>query len=81
VAAVYNLGGGRANSISLLEAVTGFEEMLGQKLKTEYVNQSRVGDHICYISDLRRVQSDYPEWQITYSLRKILSELVTAEER
>ena len=75
VAAVYNLGGGRANSISVLEAIMRFEELIGRKLCTEYVDRPRVGDHICYISDLRCIQADYPEWQITRSLDSILHEL------
>src|SRR6185369_14317781 len=55
VAAVYNLGGGRENSISILEAIQRFEDLFGTKLEVEYVEQSRVGDHICYISDLRKI--------------------------
>jgi CDP-paratose 2-epimerase len=76
--AVYNLGGGRENSISLLEAVAAMEERLGKKLDTEYVEQNRIGDHICYISDLARFRGDYPEWEITHSLEEILDELSTA---
>lgn len=75
VAAVYNLGGGRENSVSVLEAITFLEEMLGRKLQWEYVDQNRVGDHICYISDLRRIKQDYPAWSITRSLESILHEL------
>jgi CDP-paratose 2-epimerase len=75
VAAVYNLGGGRENSVSILEAVARFEELIGKTLDLEYVDQNRVGDHICYISDLRRLQADFPSWQITRSLDDILSEL------
>src|SRR3954454_6076249 len=54
-AAVYNLGGGRANSISVLEAIAKFEDIFGRNLPVEYVDQNRAGDHICYISDLRRL--------------------------
>src|SRR5208337_4027344 len=67
VGAVYNLGGGRSNSISVQEAIVHFEELIGMKLKTEYIEKNRLGDHICYISDLRRIQTDYPEWGITRS--------------
>jgi CDP-paratose 2-epimerase len=76
VAAVYNLGGGRANSVSVLEAIARFEELAGRRLETEYVDQARIGDHICYISDLRRLRADYPSWSITRSLDDILRELI-----
>ncbi len=71
----YNLGGGRGNSISLVEAIDRFEELFGRKLEREYVEEPRRGDHICYISDLRRFKSDYPDWEITISLDKILEQL------
>lgn len=74
-AAVYNLGGGRANSTSVLEAIERFEELIGKTLKVEYVEENRVGDHICYISNLRRLKADYPQWEITRSLDDILEEL------
>jgi CDP-paratose 2-epimerase len=76
--AVYNLGGGRANSVSILEAIARFEELLGRPLETEYVEQARRGDHICYITDLRRFRSDYPEWEVTISLDEIFAELASA---
>lgn len=78
VAAVYNLGGGRANSVSVLEAITALENLTGRKLATEYVEQARLGDHICYISDLRRLRADYPEWQVSRSLDSIFRELAGA---
>jgi CDP-paratose 2-epimerase len=74
-AAVYNLGGGRNNSISLIEAMGRFEEKIGRKLQTEYIDQNRAGDHICYISDLSRLKADYPGWDITYNLDMIIEEL------
>jgi CDP-paratose 2-epimerase len=77
--AVYNLGGGRENSISMLEAIAGFEELLGKKLDYEYVDESRRGDHVCYISDLSRLRSDYPEWELTVSLDEIMRQLAGAE--
>ena len=77
--AVYNLGGGRANSISVLEAIHRLEELLGHKLEREYVEEARLGDHICYISDLGRFRSDFPEWEVTISLEQILSQLAEAE--
>ena len=73
--AVYNLGGGRANSVSLHEAVARFEELLGARIETEYVTEARRGDHVCYISDLQRLRSDYPDWEVTISLDEIFAEL------
>jgi CDP-paratose 2-epimerase len=73
--AVYNLGGGRANSISVLEAIARLEELHGRPLATEYVEEPRRGDHICYISDLRRLRADYPDWEITVSLDALLEDV------
>lgn len=73
--AVYNLGGGRANSVSLMEAIARFEALIGKKLKTEYVPTARQGDHICYISNLTLFRRDYPTWDITRSLDDIFTEL------
>jgi CDP-paratose 2-epimerase len=74
-AAVYNLGGGRENSVSVLEAIARFEELLGQRLNVDCVDQHRAGDHICYISNLQRIRADYPEWRIEYSLDRIFREI------
>ncbi len=79
VAAVYNLGGGRANSVSMIEAIARFEELIGKKLRVEYIEQPRVGDHICYISDLGRLRADYPGWEITRSLDDIFREIADAQ--
>ena len=76
--AVYNLGGGRENAISVLEAIGRFEELIGTALDTEYVEEPRRGDHICYVSDLSRFRSDYPDWELTMSLEAILDELAAA---
>ncbi|MDE2059740.1 MAG: NAD-dependent epimerase/dehydratase family protein [candidate division NC10 bacterium] len=74
-AAVYNLGGGRGNSVSILEAIARFEELMGKRLMVEYIETNRVGDHICYISDLRRLKADYPGWNITRNLDVIFQDL------
>lgn len=76
--AVYNLGGGRANSVSMLEAIARFESLIGERLAVEYVETPRRGDHICYISDLRRLEADYPGWRITRSIDHIFGELASA---
>jgi len=76
---VYNLGGGRANSVSVLEAIARIEELTGRKIKWVYREQARKGDHICYISDLRKLESHFSGWRITRSLDDILKEMVAAE--
>jgi CDP-paratose 2-epimerase len=73
---VYNMGGGRENSISMLEAIARIEEMSGRKLNWRYVEEPRKGDHICYISDLSKFKSHYPKWKITRGLDSILEEMV-----
>jgi CDP-paratose 2-epimerase len=75
---VYNLGGGRPNSASLLECVSTIEALLGRKLDTRYHDEPRKGDHICYISDLTKFQMHYPEWRLTRNLDQIVEELVRA---
>ena len=77
--AVYNIGGGRENSVSILEAIARLEELTGRTLEVEYVDEARRGDHICYISDLRRLKTDYPEWTVTVSLEEILTDLARSE--
>jgi CDP-paratose 2-epimerase len=72
---VYNLGGGRANSISLLETIDALAG-LGFHLRYEYRDENRRGDHICYISDIRKLRGHFPEWSLAYDLPRILSEIV-----
>jgi CDP-paratose 2-epimerase len=76
---VYNMGGGRGNSISMLEAIARIEQLTGRKLDWHYVEEARKGDHICYISNLRKFQTHYPKWKITRSLDAILEEMVAAQ--
>ena len=76
---VYNMGGGRENSVSMLEAIGKIEQLTGKRLNWTYVDENRKGDHICYVSDLRKFKSHYPNWQITKSLDDILKEIVAAE--
>lgn len=73
--AVYNLGGGRDHSVSVIEAIARFERLYEKTLRSEYVEQARRGDHICYISNLQRWQRDYPNWELTRSLDDIFAEL------
>src|SRR6266487_3770290 len=73
---VYNLGGGRANSCSILEAFEIVTQLTGKKMSAEYQDANREGDHICYITNLCRVQNDYPGWTVTKSLDDIFVEIV-----
>src|SRR4030081_1447378 len=75
---VYNLGGGRANSVSMLEAIARMEALTGRKINWTYSEQARKGDHICYISNLAKLKSHYPNWSVTRSLDTILDEMVVA---
>ncbi len=72
---VYNLGGGKDNSCSILEAFRMAEQASSLPMKWSYVEENRVGDHICYYSDLRKMRSHYPEWSITKPLRAIFEEI------
>jgi CDP-paratose 2-epimerase len=76
IAQVFNLGGGRDNSISILESFAKVEEISGKKMKYRYVDENRRGDHICYISDLTRMRGSLPGWDITKSLDDIFVEIV-----
>lgn len=72
---VYNIGGGRGNSCSILEAFAKIEAISGKPMIYEYVDKNRSGDHICYISDLRKMTTHYPAWSITKSLDDIFQEI------
>jgi CDP-paratose 2-epimerase len=78
---VYNLGGGRANSVSMLEAISLIERATGSKINYTYSDTNRVGDHICYISDLSKIKRHYPSWNITVSLPEMVDEMVKAERQ
>jgi CDP-paratose 2-epimerase len=72
---VYNLGGGRRNSLSILETIDWLKDA-GFPLQYTYKDQARVGDHICYISDLTKVKGHFPDWKLEYDLDRILNELL-----
>jgi CDP-paratose 2-epimerase len=76
VAEVYNVGGGKENSCSILEAFSLVEELTGIQQRYTYVEDNRIGDHICYYSDLRKIKSHFPQWGITRPLRQIFEEIV-----
>ena len=75
---VYNIGGGRANSISIVEAFALVASLSGLPMKHEYVEQNRAGDHICYISDMAKMKEHYPGWDITKDMKTIFEEILTA---
>jgi CDP-paratose 2-epimerase len=72
---VYNLGGGRNNSVSILEAFDLIASISGKKMSHEYVDQNRAGDHICYISNLDKLKAHYPGWDITKNLKTTFVEI------
>jgi CDP-paratose 2-epimerase len=75
---VYNIGGGRANSVSILEAFERAAACSGKKMNYEYLEQNRAGDHICYISDLSKMKSHYPGWDIIKTLDDVFAEIYKA---
>ncbi len=74
--AVFNLGGGRGNTVSILEAFARVEQLTGKPMRSHYVDQARAGDHICYISNLDHMRRSLPGWDITKSLDDIFDEIV-----
>lgn len=74
-AEVYNIGGGREINCSMLEAIDIAEDLSGKKLDFTYSDENRIGDHIWYVSDIRRFKSHYPEWAFTYDLNGIMAEI------
>jgi CDP-paratose 2-epimerase len=75
---VYNLGGGKGNSCSILEAFEITSGFTGRKQRFSYVDENRIGDHICYYSDLRKMRAHYPNWNITISLEETIRQIVEA---
>jgi CDP-paratose 2-epimerase len=73
---VYNIGGGKQNACSILEAFRIVEDITGEAQRWSYVDQNRAGDHICYYSDLRKMQTHYPRWNITKTLPRIFEEII-----
>lgn len=75
---VYNIGGGRANSVSILEAFEKIAALSGKAMQYEYVDQNRAGDHICYISDLSKMKAHYPGWNLTKGLDDVFQDIYEA---
>ena len=78
---VYNLGGGKGNTCSILEAFDLVARLTGNPMQAEYVDKNREGDHICYYSDLRKMKQHYPEWGITKSLADIFAEITASWQK
>ncbi len=78
VGEVYNIGGGKENSCSILEAFSAVEKLTGRPQKSTYLEENRIGDHICYYSDLRKMKAHYPKWRITRTLKNVFEEIVHA---
>jgi len=81
VGEVYNMGGSRFSNISMLEAIRMVEGISRQKMNYTLSEKSRIGDHIWYISDVRKFQAHYPDWKYIYNIELILSEMVEAAQR
>jgi len=75
---VYNMGGSRHSNCSMLEAIALCEDITGRKLDSSYVEDNRVGDHIWWISGVKKFQSHYPSWSYRYGVREILTEIYQA---
>jgi CDP-paratose 2-epimerase len=78
---VYNLGGGKDNSCSILEAFSLVKSLTGNRQIYTYQEQNRIGDHICYYSDLRKMKTHFPNWNITKSLKVTLQEIIQAWQK
>ncbi|WP_414527903.1 NAD-dependent epimerase/dehydratase family protein [Nodularia chucula] len=76
IAEVYNLGGGKQNSCSILEAFKLVQKYSQKEMKYVYVSENRIGDHICYYSDLNKMRQHYPNWDITISLEETIEQIV-----
>ncbi len=75
IAEVYNIGGGKENSVSILEAFKLIEKLSGIEMKYKYDEKNRIGDHICYYSDLSKMKKHYPNWRITKSIDDVFSDI------
>jgi len=80
IGAVYNMGGSRYSNCSVLEAIRIIRDLSGQQVDYQLSDQARSGDHIWWISDIRKFQEDYPEWKYEYDLKRIIGEMVEATQ-
>ena len=73
---VYNSGGGRFSNCSIIEALNQVEKIKKINIKKKFLSQNRVGDHIWYVSNMKKFKKHYPKWKQKYSSKKIISELI-----
>jgi CDP-paratose 2-epimerase len=73
---VYNIGGSRYSNCSIIEAVSLIEKITDKKMKLNYINENRIGDHIWWISNTSKFKKDYPDWKQDYSIEKILNNII-----
>ncbi|WP_338668746.1 NAD-dependent epimerase/dehydratase family protein [Pseudodesulfovibrio methanolicus] len=73
---VYNVGGSRHSNCSMLEAIDMCERLTGKKMDYTYTDDNRIGDHIWYISDVRKFKAHYPDWEYTYDIEAIIREII-----
>jgi CDP-paratose 2-epimerase len=76
--AVYNMGGSRHSNCSVLESIRQIEELSGRRLEWTLTEQARAGDHIWWVSDVRKFQRDYPGWTYRYDQSDIITQLIAA---
>ena len=72
---VYNAGGSRFSSCSMLEAIDACEKIVGKKMNWTYSETNRIGDHIWWISDVSKFKKHYPDWDFTYNMSDILEQI------
>jgi CDP-paratose 2-epimerase len=72
---VYNAGGSRHANCSILEAVDLIEQITGKRAELRFSEASRAGDHVWWISDVRKFRAHYPGWEFRYDLEAILREI------
>ena len=73
---VYNIGGGRFSSCSIIEALNEVETQLKVNIKKKFIAKNRIGDHIWYITNNNKFKKDYPNWKQMYNTKRIISELI-----
>lgn len=78
-AKVYNMGGSRHSNCSMLEAIKACEKLTGRPMNWSYKEENRAGDHIWWVSDVRRFRADYPDWEYRYGIDDILAEILESQ--
>jgi CDP-paratose 2-epimerase len=72
---VYNIGGGPSSNCSMLEAIAAVERLTRRPLRWSYAEDNRAGDHIWWVSDIRKFTRDYPEWRLTYTFDELVKSI------